>query len=148
MTRRTDAPSGRARNRRPTDPHLRIGDVERNQVADALSRHFSDGRIDEVELKERLDQAMAAKTGADLEGILSDLPSLPGDDPAPLGPVRHRGGALWLVLTVVFLASLTPPFRVGTWMWFPHVPWVLFDIVAVLIWRRSHRHRWRQGTGA
>ena len=58
---------------------MRVGDAERAEIADHLARHFSDGRLDEAEFSERLDQAMRAKTMADLSGLLSDLP---GSDPA------------------------------------------------------------------
>ncbi|MGH9101009.1 MAG: DUF1707 SHOCT-like domain-containing protein, partial [Acidimicrobiales bacterium] len=61
------------------DPTLRIGDAERNAAADALSQHYSAGRLDDAELKERLDRAMSARTGADLGGLMADLPPL---DPA------------------------------------------------------------------
>lgn len=137
--------------RRSADAHLRIGDAERNEVADALSQHFSAGRIDEAELKERLDRAMSAKTGVDLEGILADLPPLGDEAPSPSpvrAPVRHRGGpgALWLVLGIGLLALTTAPLRMGAWMWFPRVPWVLFGIVALAVWRRSRRSRWRHGS--
>jgi DUF1707 SHOCT-like domain len=63
---------------------LRIGDAERTEVADRLARHFSDGRLDEAEFGERLDQAMRAKTMADLSGLLADLPGEPG-------PPQHGG---------------------------------------------------------
>lgn len=127
----------------PPDPSLRIGDTERNQVAEALSQHFTDGRLDEAELKERLDKAMSAKTGADLSGILNDLPPLPGQHPPPAPRARRGGAAVWLVAGVVFLALLAAPAHFGTWMWFPRVPWLLVGIVALVLWRRSRRRRWR-----
>ncbi|MGH8981938.1 MAG: DUF1707 SHOCT-like domain-containing protein [Acidimicrobiales bacterium] len=147
MARRADTSGGPPWGRRPPDSTLRIGDTERNEVADALSQHFSDGRIDQMELKERLDKAMSAKTGVDLEGILSDLPPLPGQQPAQMSaaPVPHRhGSGLWLVVGVVLLATMAAPWHFGAWMWFPRVPWLFFGIVAVVLWRRSRRrHRWR-----
>src|ERR1019366_5650574 len=59
-----------------TTANLRVSDVERNEVADKLSRHFSDGRLDQVEFKERLDATMSAKTQGDLPGLFDDLPRL------------------------------------------------------------------------
>jgi hypothetical protein len=53
---------------------MRVGDTERTAIADRLAQHFSDGRLDEAEFNDRLDQAMRAKTMADLTGLLSDLP--------------------------------------------------------------------------
>lgn len=141
MSRRTD-PSG-PWGRRPTDPSLRIGDAERNQVADALSQHFSDGRLDQTELKERLDRAMSAKTGADLSGLLTDLPPL-GNEPSPAPvPHRRRAAGAWLLLAVVFLAFFAFPWHFVQWMWLPHVPFILFGVLAFLLWRRARRGRWR-----
>jgi hypothetical protein len=146
MTSNGGASFGRARGRRPTDRHLRIGDAERNEVADTLSRHFSDGRIDEGELKERLDRAMTAKTGADLDGILSDLPALAGDVAGPPVLVRRRGRRLWLVLAIALVAFVAAPLQMGAWMWLSHVPWVpVFAVVALVLWRRSGRRRSARG---
>ena len=58
---------------------LRVGDSERAEVADLLAWHFSQGRLDRAELDDRLDQAMRAKTRADLTGLVADLP---GSEPA------------------------------------------------------------------
>ncbi|HEY2315597.1 MAG TPA: DUF1707 domain-containing protein [Streptosporangiaceae bacterium] len=69
---------------------MRVGDAERADIADRLSRHFSDGRLDEAEFGERLDRAMRAKTMADLSGLLSDLPETELGGPAPNGDRRHH----------------------------------------------------------
>ena len=148
MARRTEtfgSPGGPPWGRRPADPTLRIGDAERNKVADALSQHFSAGRLDDTELKDRLDRAMTAKTGADLSGLLSDLPPLPGQQPAVAAPPHRRRAGAWLVLGVVVLALMAVPWQAGPWMpwmWFPRVPWLLLGI-AFLLWRRARRRRWR-----
>ena len=54
-----------------TNSTLRVSDAERNEVADRLSRHFADGRLDQAEFKERLDAAMSAKTQGDLAGLFT-----------------------------------------------------------------------------
>ena len=56
------------------DADLRASDVERNEVADKLSRHFAEGRLDQAEFNQRVDQATRAKTRADLHGLFADLP--------------------------------------------------------------------------
>jgi hypothetical protein len=58
---------------------MRISDAERAEVADRLSKHYGDGRLDQAEFDKRLDQAMSAKTQQDLGGVFADLP----DDEAP-----------------------------------------------------------------
>jgi len=130
---------------RPPDPTMRVGDAERNEVADALSQHFSAGRLDDQELKERLDRAMTAKTGADLAGLLDDLPPLTAPPPPPPAP-RGRGRGLGLVaVAAIFVVLLSLPWHYVPWLWVPHVPWLLIGIVAVVLWRRSRRRRWHRG---
>ena len=70
---------------------MRIGDAERAQVADRLGKHYSDGRLDETELHDRLDRAVRAKTMGDLTGLLSDMPETePVTMPAASGDRRHQ----------------------------------------------------------
>jgi Domain of unknown function (DUF1707) len=114
--------------------HLRVSDAERNEVADRLSRHFADGRLDQAEFKERLDAAMSATTRGDLAGLFDDLPPLDNELPAP--PSRRRR-LVPLLLVVVFLAlaagstlSMLPVLR---------IPWLLIAVVGLLLWRRA-RH--------
>lgn len=124
------------------DPHMRIGDAERNEVADALSQHYSAGRLDETELKERLDRATSARTGADLAGLLNDLPPLATPAPAPAAPARHRVGWVWLAVVLVVFA-VSAPWYLAPWDWFPRGPWLLVGVVALVLWRRSRRHHHR-----
>jgi hypothetical protein len=53
---------------------LRASDAERERVAEALRRHHLDGRLDTDELQERLERAYAARTTAELQPLLADLP--------------------------------------------------------------------------
>ncbi len=134
-------PAERRRRQPHFDPTLRIGDAERNEVADALSQHYSAGRLDDTELKERLDRAMQAKTGADLSGLMTDLPSL--DPSAPRPPVprrRHRPHVLWIAIAAVFLltAFAHGPFWWPWWM-AVRIPWILVGVVALFVWRRTRR---------
>jgi Domain of unknown function (DUF1707) len=54
--------------------NVRVGDADREAVAAQLRDHFADGRLTHEELNERLDQAFAAKTKADLNTVMRDLP--------------------------------------------------------------------------
>jgi hypothetical protein len=122
---------------------LRVSDAERNEVAEALSKHYADGRLDAAEFKERLDQAMSAKTRRDLSGLLADLPGTAPAVPAS-GPVPHRRHralavvAVALVLTGLF-SALVPP----------HVPWLVIAVIVFLVLRhdrfgRSYRRHYRR----
>src|SRR4051794_19280901 len=59
----------------PRRSQMRVGDADRQRVVAELQRHFVDGRLASDELGERLDRALAARTEADLQELLGDLPS-------------------------------------------------------------------------
>jgi Domain of unknown function (DUF1707) len=127
-----------------SDTSLRASDEERNAVADKLSRHYAEGRLDEAEFKNRLDTAMSATTRGDLNGLFHDLPHLPSDPPPPPPRRRRIVPVLFLVAFLVLLAGATVPF-------YPlyHVPWFLFGIVGFFLWRNfnGHHHHHRQRMG-
>jgi len=130
-------PMGR-RETQPYDAGLRASDDERNAVADKLLRHYAEGRLDEVEFKNRLDIAMSATTRGDLHGLFGDLPPLPSPPPAPLP--RHRR-----ILPFVFLVAFLAIAAGATLPFYPmyHVPWLLFAIVGFVLWRRmASRPHW------
>ena len=87
-----------------TDPHLRVSDAERNEVAERLSRHFADGRLDQTEFTARLDRATGAITRGDLDGLFDDLPRL-ADEPSPPRARRRRLVPLLLVVVLVAMAA-------------------------------------------
>ena len=70
--------------------NVRVGDADRDAVAAQLREHYADGRLTLEELNERLDQAFAAKTKADLNTVMRDLPQVPR--PAAGMP---SGGTAW-----------------------------------------------------
>ena len=129
-------PPGR-RDVRPRDADLRASDDERNAVADKLSRHYAEGRLDQTEFKSRLDAAMSATTRGELNGLFHDLPRLAPDPPPPV-PRRRR------VLPVLFLVAFLAIAAGAMVPWWPmfHVPWLLFLIVGFVLWRRlgGHHH--------
>jgi hypothetical protein len=57
-----------------TGYNVRIGDADREAIAAQLREHYADGRLTLDELNERLDQTFAAKTKADLDVVMRDLP--------------------------------------------------------------------------
>ena len=87
-----------------TGYNVRVGDADREAVAAQLRDHYADGRLTLDELNERLDQTFAAKTKADLNTVMRDLPqatrSTTGmphggtawQGPAWQGPVATRPG--------------------------------------------------------
>ncbi len=116
-----------------TDRDLRASDAERNEVADRLSRHFAEGRLDQVEFKARLDRAIGAVTRGDLEGLFHDLPRLADDPPPP----RERRRLLLPAIVFFTLAALA----VGSVVSAVRVSWVLVVVAGLFLWHRAHRHR-------
>jgi hypothetical protein len=148
------------------NPGMRISDAERAEVADRLSRHYGDGRLDQAEFSRRLDQAMNAVTQSDLSGLFDDLPepgsgtAAPGTGPRDAGPAAaplsgqrrprppcagrprrslHRVISLgiFVVIAIVGGHALAHLF----------VPWVLIAVGAVL-WLRYDSRRRRRGSSA
>jgi hypothetical protein len=85
-------------------PDLRASDSDREHAAELLRQAGGEGRLDVEELDERLQQAFAARTRAELEALVADV--VVGDRgehravgaPAARLAVRPgEGGARWLV---------------------------------------------------
>ena len=144
----------------PANPQMRISDADRAEVADRLSKHYSDGRLDQAEFNERLDRAMNAKTQADLNGLFADLPATdepdkaakavrqPDQRPRNRRPVQRVLGLILITVVAIFAArALMWPFFglfgfAGHVLFVP-VPWILIAIVAFVCWRYATRHRRR-----
>jgi hypothetical protein len=58
------------------DPSIRASDADRDRAATLLREHHAAGRLTAEEFSERLDQAFAAKTVGEIDGLLRDLPSV------------------------------------------------------------------------
>jgi Domain of unknown function (DUF1707) len=140
--------------RRSTPPgsDMRASDAERNEVADKLSHHFSEGRLDAAEFKERLDRAMGAKTRGDLHGLFDDLPTV---RPTPPPEVRRRRSRLIPFLLIIAFLTVATGASLSFWP-FVHIPWLLFVIAGLYIWHRTggmrrlheHHHRHHESVGA
>ena len=54
---------------------IRASDAERDATLERLSAATGDGRLTLEEFSQRMDRATAAKTRAELDGLVADLPS-------------------------------------------------------------------------
>src|SRR5487761_1836985 len=63
---------------------FRASHADREQVVGALQAAFVQGRLTTDELDERVGQALAARTYADLAALTADLPAGPERAPAPV----------------------------------------------------------------
>jgi DUF1707 SHOCT-like domain len=110
------------------DPDLRVSQAERDEVVALLARHFADGRLTVEEYEERVEAALVARTGRDLEPLLDDLPA--ADPPPTRTPTRTRRrpepswiraplipARLLAVAAVVVLAIATGPWAL--WLLWP-----------------------------
>ena len=59
-------------------PSTRASDRERDAVVQRVQDAFAEGRLDDAEFDERTRAALTARTHADLEALLADLPAAPG----------------------------------------------------------------------
>ena len=135
--------------RAPSD--LRVSDAERQAVADQLSQHFADGRLDQAEFDERLSQAMSAKTYHDLDGLLTDLPSTEASGGAGLPPAggrvtgraagsvpqRRVARPLLLIVAAIVVLSIAghaAAWAFGGWLWI-----TVIILVVVAFARRGRR---------
>ncbi|MEU8245939.1 DUF1707 domain-containing protein [Nonomuraea sp. NPDC048916] len=76
---------------------MRVSDEDRERTAQQLQRAFTEGRLNQLELEDRLEVALTAKTYGDLLGLIADLPpELPAVDDVVLlesksGHIKRSG---------------------------------------------------------
>ena len=125
----------------PTPPAIRASDADRERTATLLREHCAAGRLMPEELSERLDAAYAARTVAQLDALLHDLPAAPPPPaPAPASPAHERARrrvqhALG-VAVLVNLTCLTVWLATGAGDFWPK--WILLATAirfAFLAWR-------------
>jgi hypothetical protein len=118
-------------------PTMRVSDAERAEVADRLSKHYGDGRLDQAEFDERLDQAMRAKTRQDLNGLFTDLPDGEAAENAASRQAQHGrpqyGRPHHRVLFLVLVIAVTAVG--GQALARSYIPWFLIGLL-VALWLR------------
>jgi hypothetical protein len=67
----------------PSDRSLLASNTERQAIVDMLGQHTSAGRLTLAEYEQRAGSAYAARTLADLDRLLVDLPAVPPPSAAP-----------------------------------------------------------------
>jgi uncharacterized iron-regulated membrane protein len=106
---------------------FRVSDADRQQVIDQLKRHTTEGRLTLDEFEARVDEALLARTGADLRPVLRELPPL---EPSREVSSRSFVPGMWIrpavaAAVVVALVSLVVghlllwPLFVVAFLWLP-----------------------------
>ena len=116
---------GRAR-----DGSLRASDGDREAVVERLRQEHLQGRLDDEELQERIARALAAKTYADLDTLVEDLPRVSAPT-SPRRPTAWGWTPLVLLPLLAGLIALSGGHRV--WLLIP----AFFLVVRPLVWRRG-----------
>ncbi len=121
----------------PGDPTL-ASDAERDEVVARLQSAHVEGRLDDAELADRLEAALAARTRGDLASLLIDLPTdAPGGAvvpvPEPVLPAQRgddsmaAAWAAWAVASsvtfVVWLIVFVTAGGVYPWFLWVAGPW-------------------------
>jgi len=107
---------------------MRASDQDRERVAEVLRDAAGEGRLDMGELDERLDAVYSARTYAELEPIINDLPQTGTARPAPPVPVTSAdpgryGGHARGRLCIAILGGFA---RKGPWTVPPEMTAVAF----------------------
>ncbi|RKE20696.1 DUF1707 domain-containing protein [Streptomyces sp. TLI_171] len=91
----------------PDSPQTRIGAAERDATVDRLQQAYTEERITQDELEQRVHQALTATTRADLAPLLDDLPAAAPATTATLtaaaGRIDRRGA--WRVPRTLKVSS-------------------------------------------
>jgi hypothetical protein len=120
--------------------HLRAADADRDQVAGILGVAYTEGRLSKDEYDARLEAALSARTYADLDRVVTDLPAQktmagPVTGPGPVAPAARTSG-----YAIASLACGLGQFAVGP---LATVPAIVFGHMAMNRIRRTGE----QGTG-
>ncbi|MCG5469736.1 DUF1707 domain-containing protein [Micromonospora sp. LAH09] len=107
---------------------MRASDSDRTAVADRLRVALNEGRLDLHEYDERLQRAYAARTYAELDGLLTDLP--------PVTPVEHSALSPVTSAAPPSVGDQAAPMAGVTARWLAEVwlPYLKVIAVVVTIW--------------
>ena len=105
---------------------MRACDADRDRVVECLSLAYSEGRLSKEEYDGRLENALSARTYADLDQIVTDLPAAHA---AVMAPVARTNG-----LAIASLACALAQFVFGP---LATIPAIVFGHVALYQIKRS-----------
>ena len=115
----------------PRDRSLRVGDKERDAAGEILRQAHVEGRLDNEEFQTRLERCLTAKTYADLDELIADLPRERAAAPAGHSAGWRPWPVPFLLLPIAVIAAIA----VGGHAAWLAVPLVFFFVVRPLAWR-------------
>ncbi len=126
--------------------HLRASDSDREQIADRLRHATGEGRLSTAELEHRLMAALSARTYAELDALIADLPGKSlsrrerrrSDLSVVLRPALALAIAIPVALAVVAAVAVVVAGVVALWWVWMIVAW--FYLTRHRNRYRSHRH--------
>jgi hypothetical protein len=92
---------------------MRAADADRDRVAGILSTAYGEGRLSKDEYDARLESALSARTYADLDHIVTDLPVAQGVAPSPAATTMVTAPARTNGLAIASLACGLAQFAFG-----------------------------------
>jgi hypothetical protein len=113
---------------------MRAADADRDRAVSYLTTAYTEGRLAKDEYDTRLETALSARTYADLDQVVTDLPG------ARVGPVPRRGPAPTNGLAIASLACGLAQFAFGP---LPTIPAIVLGHVA----RHQIKRTGEQGAG-
>jgi Domain of unknown function (DUF1707)/Domain of unknown function (DUF4190) len=92
---------------------VRAADADRDRVAGILGTAYSEGRLSRDEYDARLQSALSARTYADLDHVVADLPPTKAAGPTPTAPAMVATSARTSGLAIASLACGLAQFAFG-----------------------------------
>ena len=92
---------------------IRAADADRARVAEILSTAYSEGRLSRDEYDARLQSALSARTYADLDHVVTDLPAAQATVPSPAAPAMMTSPGRTNGLAIASLACGLAQFAFG-----------------------------------
>lgn len=106
----------------PRDRNLRAADADRDAVAETLREQHLAGRLDTDELQERIERCYAARSYADLDALLADLPR-PEPSAGARASSRRRPRLSLIPLLPLLIVALALSHGRAVWLLVPLAFW-------------------------
>lgn len=95
-------------------PHIRVGNAERDEALAVLGRACAEGRLTYAELNERTGRALAARTRGEVQAVLADVVPDPRVGPGVVSLRPPAAGTTWDD-PLVIEARWSDELRLGRW---------------------------------